>query len=1131
VKNVLIRGLGLRVFVLAVALSLFVTNGTPRASAGVSVGSAFVIEPPMARYLRDLDQREQREQIRDWAVIATVAKLGATPGQAAAATYELPPARLPYFDELYTFEYGRGRRAYLGTRVLLFRDGDDPEPQMTIGRLADRVRMENGEIPAEVEIYLVHDQRDEGAIRVERVADADGSQLFSSAYGYVEGTVDSVSALSAWLDQADDLAFAQVDHGRVVLGGRRFSTHPASNLTPEDVAALYQAHVQLDTPRAPARAVLASLPPGARAAVERLRTLVKARASDEELHKVEDALTLNLLSGPHAEIYDAITALATPARSPGFSLDPEWLPDPSNLQHPLMLSKLQAFAADPCGALADIARRADALERAEPDDTRRTAPTGFALVVRENLSATVCPALERLVSPIPALASRVALAKPDAWESELVGYHQLVAQWANLMPEDRSPRVADDGHATGEWLDDVRRYHRYWVDYLRGGRHTLPQFLRVRKTDPLAEEPRSLRGRPENIRIRAAWVARAALEFYKDESEAQCARYVGTEGTSVGMTMFYADLLAKLWESTDYGLSAPIADVPGFLSVPRIDLDPAFLAESEKNPYTRIWFGTRASAVSKAVRGQRTSFYFDHTFSRIYAAGSNPAKPGVEVRPREDSRRTIGWWNRHFDDVASYEPEYQRLNQIMKWALVTAAFTEANVAQYLGSVQVRRNWTFSDWQQANRARLRFSESLPVSRSWPSGRECLPLLASYSFPSMGQSWSIRGGIDSVPTAALDEVAALNPSRSLGARMPHVETLAEDSVSTIGRAHPVVSGEQVEFADAAGISTRTAGTDIELGTPKVAYRAGATPREIEISVGDSQRPIGVLDAEVEANQVKLNWKDGKVELERYHAPDVPADLAAADRLAADGDLITSARSYEQNIASTRTTASELTAIDRARAVVVKAAKHHPAGVLKTMQQLEGQGAKLDPVARKGLFNAVSEVGSPGAAKHVQYALEHDLPLTNQYGKVLIQDGHIIVARDIESLPVTRLSAETPTNLSDCEVYLDTRLRVGQEGLVPEVSGSAARWQQLRNVRVETMNANEIGALPDRIVTGTVTKTTFDRVHAAPNTIKLMASPRVVFLRRCNRDGKTVGGADGCEQDLDHGASARDLAPAAQ
>jgi hypothetical protein len=70
------------------------SDATPR--GGIGVGSAFVVEPPASAAVRELDARERREQVRDWAVIAAVQQLGATPEQVAAATHELPAVRLPY---------------------------------------------------------------------------------------------------------------------------------------------------------------------------------------------------------------------------------------------------------------------------------------------------------------------------------------------------------------------------------------------------------------------------------------------------------------------------------------------------------------------------------------------------------------------------------------------------------------------------------------------------------------------------------------------------------------------------------------------------------------------------------------------------------------------------------------------------------------------------------------------------------------------------------------------------------------------------------------------------------------------------------------------------------------------------
>lgn len=597
------------------------------------------------------------------------------------------------------------------------------------------------------------------------------------------------------------------------------------------------------------------------------------------------------------------------------------------------------------------------------------------------------------------------------------------------------------------------------------------------------------------------------MTFYEHESQAQCARYVGTEGTSVGMTMFYTDLLAKMW-AIDYSLSAPIVDVPGFRTNPRIDLDPIFRADQEKNSATRLWFGARAGAVSRTPRGKGSNFYFDHTFSRIYAAGHNPANPGMEARPNEEARQALCWWDRHIDDIASYEPEYQRLNQIMKWALVTAAFSESNTSQYLGLVRVQRDLKFADWQQANHTRLRFSESLPALKSAPADRECLPLLISYPFTSMGGTHYIGGGVDSVPATALPKVPVPKPSLPLGARRPYGSSLAGDSTGTAVRAHPTVSGEAVVFIDPASVPTRTIKGDISLGTLKVSYKAGSTPRALTIEAGDSARPVGVLDAVANSSRVKLNWTPGKVEFERLNLSAVPKTLAEADKLAAKGDIVTAATRYQSNV-----TAPPTTVLEFAREAVVRAAQRNPSGVLIMVKQLEDQGAELLPETREAMLHAVSEVGSPRVAAHVKMSLEQGLPLNNPHGTLSVERGHIIVTRDI-NVSGTKLSSKAPTNLSDYDVYLDTRLRVGKEGLEPDIGGSAARWQQRRNVRVEEMNRSSIGALPDRIVTEDATKTTkttFD--YVVPSTARTTALPRVIFIRQCDRDHKTDTADDDC------------------
>lgn len=549
--------------------------GPPKPVGPMASIESFVVQPPMASYFRELDGREQKEQIRDWAVLGTVGHEGAGPDEAAAATYELPPARLPYLDELYAFEHGRGRRVYLGERVLLFHDAEDPDPVATIGRLADRVRMENGEVPATVEVYVVNDVRDEGTIRVDRMPDVGRDELFSAKFGYVEVEVKDVASIAGWLGKADDLTLAQVTPDGLRLGGRRFARTRTANVTIEDVSALAQAHEELDGPRAPVRRMIAALPPEARAAAERIVEHVKAGKGESPELETDARVAFAAVPSEHWEVFaGGLRMLGSEPQAPGFSLDPQWLPDRAAPEHPAMLARLRAFAADPCRDLETIKNRVAALEAKEPDETRRTAVTLEAVAVQHAILQLtqsrslpdVCAAIQRDISPgLLRIADEVALTSAADWDRGLAGYHRLLEEAAS-----------------------------------RGD-------LQARVAASLAER---------------------ALKFHRADTSVQCGRYMGLEGTRVGMTLFYTDLLAKLWESTDYGRSAPIVEVPGFRSAPHQNLPEAYAEEMARNPSTRVWFGPRASAVSRSGVDKDRVFLFEHRFTRVYAAGSNPARPG-----------------------------------------------------------------------------------------------------------------------------------------------------------------------------------------------------------------------------------------------------------------------------------------------------------------------------------------------------------------------------------------------------------------------------------------------------------------------------------------------------------------------
>jgi hypothetical protein len=1004
------------------------------ASLSVAVGSTLIVEPPAAEYVHDLDARERREQIRDWAVLAAIGRFSTSPEQAAAATYELPPARLPYLDELYTFEYGRGRRAYLGNRVLLFRDADDPDPQTTIGRLADRVRMENGEIPGKVEVYLV-DRRDNGQIAIERAPDVSGAALFSSEYGYVQGEGSDPEQLATWLTQSDDLSFAQITgDGRLVLGGRRFAHTRTANLTVEDVAALYQAHEELDKPRATARARLAGLPPQARAAAKKVAELAKAGKLTKDA-QVPGIKSLELVVPEH-QLRDVIMAAAMldgPSRSPGFSLDPEWLPSLGNRKGPAMRDALRKFAVDPCGDLREMARRSNAVVASEPDRTRRTLRASLAETVKVASSDFdgACKQIEqRLASDIDQAAAALDDTRPEEWNSALIPYHKLKAR----LNDSNSPA-------------DV--------------------------------------------------IAALALDVHEADSKVQCARYEGLAGTRAGMNLFYTDLIAKLWGGVDYGLSAPLLEIPGFQTMPRIDLPREFEEATRRNPNTRLWFGPRANGVSRVAAPGGPTFAFDHRFSRVYAAGNNPLRPGAEEQPAEESRRFLGWWDRHFDTVADYEPQYHLQNQIMKWTLITVALTESSGGRYLRTVDVPRNLQFAGWLRDNRTTLRFTDDLPTVHTIIPGRECIPVIASYPFWSTGNIHQISGGVSTVAREALATIEPIEITKPLGARRQYILDLGAGKAGTATRAHAVEDGARVTFADAEHARAIGPSGEIKLGTPIVEYERGATPTSLVIKArGDS--PIGELSIE-STPETPAPGKPQRIQLE-FEAGEHEAEARSGTRMAVeDGDaaarngkFTVAARIYEKAIPTARN------ADDVARLAEVDVARDRPAALMEKLQQLEH--APASAVANEALLQEIDKLETPAVARRVKATLTHKVPLNGNHEVVSVVDHELVVTRDLTAAEARPLHRAVPTVLSQDHVYIDGQIRAAHDGLLPDVGGYAARWHRVQGVRIEELDATQLGVLPDRIRMpgGKV----FEHAARKPVQTSARSHPSRIFLiRQCS------------------------------
>ena len=341
----------------------------------------------------------------------------------------------------------------------------------------------------------------------------------------------------------------------------------------------------------------------------------------------------------------------------------------------------------------------------------------------------------------------------------------------------------------------------------------------------------------------------------------QSARYDGyLQGTEVGMVLFYTDLLAKLW-ALDYLGKAPADFIEDFKPFTKLAISTVFYQELAELSSTRLWFGTQDKGFQLADDGKK--LLLGRIATRVYAASSNPLTPGVEVEPAADSEAFLGWWNDHYEEVAQYEPEYQRLNEIMKWSLLISWLNEGGKGQFLGflsGVPVKKNNWFPDWTR-QQGELRFSGWDKIKfygKGYKDSQtESMPILFSLSYWQAGSDWTLSGGVSLAPKQLFKErpniswkmgtmsrrsnlnyqEAGLTSSRfgTLGGCQYNIKTLAAGrfSVAAHAKAGTKLRSSMGELANleiertmvpsTGGLSIQTKAGDINLGKFNITRKA--------------------------------------------------------------------------------------------------------------------------------------------------------------------------------------------------------------------------------------------------------------------------------------------------------------------
>lgn len=659
---------------------------------------------------------EHSDQLLDWATLALLVhrRVGAT--VLRDAFFDLPALRRAELDDVAAYAHGPGRFLVLDDdTIAIVYAVNDERPRVTVARMADQARQLLGAPPRTFEIWRYASDVVAGRLTLERLADRSASDVFGPEFGYVERTVDSVDSLQAFIDAIDDLSLIErVDNGAVRLGGRRFASARTRGVSLDDVAALMNAQASIarrwgtildgqaherelvTTANRLVRIANASIVQGVATSTEefdrgvaRLKALLGDADSTLSHHDtaaaqaaVVRALQPRVVAAQQRLLRDASTAVAQMRADP-IPQEPGFSLDPTWRKADL-LADLDRLLHDPQGLLQEAHAAANAWHG--PDPLREGGPA-------------VMHAARTLQQSIPLRAAQLLNA--------------LVTPWAQRIASARTS-IAGAGAADIDPL--VYQLRRDVVAGAVGG--------------------------AQRTQLSAA-VVEALFDYVIQRNRVQCARYDGPlEGTRAAMTLYYTDLVAKLWAGLDYRHQAPRDAVTGFWPLPPIADRYRALNPGNVGPErTRIWFGPRVDRVSPS---SREGLLFAPLATKIFAAGADPATRGQDGVPGEPIHRVLSWWDNNFLRVADHEPEYHRLNQLTKWSLATAWMAREGLLPALARTPFQHDQRFDGWLHDNSARLRYAQGvdvLPPERS-VGHTECIDILSSYN----SNSGTVQGGVN-------------------------------------------------------------------------------------------------------------------------------------------------------------------------------------------------------------------------------------------------------------------------------------------------------------------------------------------------------------------------------------------------
>lgn len=654
-----------------------------------------------SNWLETLPQEDRDDQIRDWSLIGLADLLELDVETQRNIFYDQMPVRDPLFYGLSRNAVGAGRAMADAGGVLHIlapladKDqlGNELYPDRAIGMAIDDYRKDSGVEPEMGVIYrysIVHDQ-----LQVTLFPEAPVSiQTIREENGFVEMPLESLTDLEKFLAETTHLSFLELRDGKLWAGGWKWSDLPKNLIAAEDLTVLQNGYQT-------AAEAIDIFDPSDFLTPEQFQ----AWGFYTELNEATSDESYSNLLFRSDYVFDE---LLSPIDIDTFQIRADSAKSEAELQNvliehvDLVYERLDQILNEE--VMAEILEgQLAARVSSEPGFSL---DPGAALTIDEFLAALDPKTYPGVITQPEVVKFAISLAESNT-ESEL----------DSLLASDFVSETFESPAGIIIYLPDQDEY----VEYLDSSIIL----------DSLYEQINQLIG-PNFTDL--------LLSIQNGDSPYQAARYDGgLEGTEVGMTYFYTDLVAKAW-GKEVGAGEPTNIVSGFKS--DVAAKTPWSHCSTEDESGRLWFGLRDESV--VITDARIDIGSIST--RVFTQKDNPDGSGGEVEPSYSFGRMIWWWDRHYQSMADYEPQYQRLDQLMRWGAAIAWLVDQDKL-YLPEVparQISANLRFDEWLR-NHPELKWSHNVPFVSPPNVTTEALLTLYSESFSNCGESWIASGGI--------------------------------------------------------------------------------------------------------------------------------------------------------------------------------------------------------------------------------------------------------------------------------------------------------------------------------------------------------------------------------------------------